>query len=122
MADLKIPNLNKNSAKYIFKKKLNLRRKSKRKLINESFIMISFGIMIIYINYLIPNKISIFNNTMGNFNKLIINIFNSLSYIYEISLAIFIIVSIIVTSILFLGASSRFIKILKTKSNQVSFK
>ena len=122
MADLKIPNLNKNSAKYIFKKKLNLRRKSKRKLINESFIMISFGIMIIYINYLIPNKISIFNNTMGNFNKLIINIFNSLSYIYEISLAVFIIISTIVTTILFLGASYRFIKILKKKSNQVSFK
>ena len=122
MADLKIPNLNKNSAKYIFKKKLNLRRKSKRKLINESFIMISFGIMIIYINYLIPNKISIFNNIVGNIDKLIINIFNSLSYIYEISLAIFIIVSVIVTSILFLGASYRFIKILKKKSNQVSFK
>jgi len=122
MADLKIPNLNKNSAKYIFKKKLTLRRKSKKKLINESFIMIFFGIMIIYINYLIPNKISIFSNIVSNFNKLIINIFNSFSYIYEISLAIFIFVSVIVTSILFLGASYRFIKILKRKSNTVSFK
>jgi len=36
MADLNIPNLNIKSDKYIFKKKLNLRRKSKRRLFTES--------------------------------------------------------------------------------------
>ena len=69
MADLKIPNLNKNSDKYFFKKKLSLRRKSKSKLINESFIMIFFSALIIYLNYLIPNKISIFNNLFLNVSK-----------------------------------------------------
>ena len=53
MADLKIPNLNKNSDKYFFKKKLSLRRKSKSKLISESFIMIFFSALTIYLNYLI---------------------------------------------------------------------
>ena len=42
MADLNIPNLNKNTDKYSFKKKLFLKRKSKRKLINEAFIMLFF--------------------------------------------------------------------------------
>ena len=69
MADLKIPNLNKNSDKYFLKKKLSLRRKSKSKLINESFIMIFFSALIVYINYLIPNKISIFNNLLINKNS-----------------------------------------------------
>ena len=36
MSDLKIPNLNMKSDKYIFKKKLSLRRKSKRRLVIES--------------------------------------------------------------------------------------
>ena len=39
MADLKIPNINMNSNKYIFKKKLSLRRKSKRRLFTESALM-----------------------------------------------------------------------------------
>ena len=84
MADLKILNLNKNSDKFLFKKKLSLRRKSKSKLIKESFIMFSFSFLIIYINYLIPNKLLIFKNFLKNFSVLITNIFDSLSYIYEI--------------------------------------
>ena len=91
MTDLKIPNLNKKSDKFLFKKKLSLRRKSRRKLINESFIMFSFSVLIIYINYLIPNKLSIFKNIFINFKKLISNILESLPYFYEICLAIFII-------------------------------
>ena len=66
MSDLKIPNLNNNSNNFLFKKKLSLRRKSKRKLIKESFFMFSLGILIIYLNYLIPNKISIFNNLLNS--------------------------------------------------------
>ena len=50
MADLKIPNLNMNSDKYIFKKKLNIRRKSKRRLFSESAFMLLLSIFLIYIN------------------------------------------------------------------------
>ena len=92
MSDLKIPNLNKNSDKFFFKKKLSLRRKSKRKLIKESFVMLSFSIVIIYINYLIPNKKFLFANFLSNFGKLFANILDSLSFCYEICLAIFIII------------------------------
>tara|TARA_B100001093_G_scaffold333993_1_gene318939 strand:+ start:482 stop:850 length:369 start_codon:yes stop_codon:yes gene_type:complete len=122
MSELKIPNLNKNSEKFFFKKKLSLRRKSKGKLIKESFAMLSFGIFIIYINYIIPNKIPIFNSFFNNFGKLFSNILDSLSYSYEISLAIFIVFSLIFALILMLGAFSRFMKIIKRKSNQIRFK
>ena len=122
MSDLKIPNLNKNSNKFFFKKKLSLRRKSKRKLLKESFVMLSFSILLFYINHIIPNKISVFNNFSNNFGKLITNIFNSLSYSYEICLAIFIVVSLILALILMLGSFSRLMKIIKRKSRKISFK
>ena len=122
MADLKIPNLNNNSDKFLFKKKLSLRRKSKRKLTKESLVMLSFSIVLIYINYIIPNKISIFSSFISNFGGLVNNILNSLSYFYEICLAIFIVISLIFALILMLGAFARLMKIIKRKSKKISFK
>ncbi len=122
MADLKIPNLNKNSDKYFFKKKLSLRRKSKSKLINESFIMIFFSALIFYLIYLIPNKISIFKNLLINFSKLFVNVLDSISYIYEICLSIFIVFSLIFALILFIGSFSRILKVVKRKTSRLNFK
>ena len=122
MADLKIPNLNKNSDKYFFKKKLSLRRKSKSKLINESFIMIFFSALIFYLIYLIPNKISIFKNLLFNFSKLFANIYDSISYVYEICLSIFIVFSLIFALILFIGSFSRILKVVKRKTSRLNFK
>ena len=122
MADLKIPNLNKNSDKYFFKKKLSLRRKSKSKLINESFIMIFFSVLIIYLIYLIPNKISIFRNLLNNFSKLFANVLDSIPYIYEICLSIFITFSIIFAFILIIGSISRILKVVKRKTSRLKLK
>jgi len=122
MADLKIPNLNKNSDKYFFKKKLSLRRKSKSKLINESFIMIFFSVLIIYLIYLIPNKISIFKNLLINISKLFANFLDSISYIYEICLSIFIVFSLIFALILFIGSFSRILKVVKRKTSRLNLK
>ena len=122
MADLKIPNLNKNSDKYFFKKKLSLRRKSKSKLINESFIMIFFSALIFYLIYLIPNKISIFKNLLINFSKLFANVLDSISYIYEICLSIFIVFSLIFALILLIGSFSRILKVVKRKTSRLNFK
>ncbi len=122
MADLKIPNLNKNSDKYFFKKKLSLRRKSKSKLINESLIMIFFSALIFYLIYLIPNKISIFKNLLINFSKLFANVLDSISYIYEICLFIFIIFSLIFALILIIGSFSRILKVVKRKTNRLTLK
>ena len=57
MADLNIPNLNIKPDKYIFKKKINLRRKSKGRLFTESFFLFILSVLLVYINYLIPNKL-----------------------------------------------------------------
>ena len=122
MADLKIPNLNKNSDKYFFKKKLSLRRKSKSKLINESFIMLFFSALIIYLNYLIPNKISIFKNLFMNLSKIFANILDSISYVYEIGLSVFITFSIMFALILFIGSISRILKVVKRKTSQLKLK
>ena len=122
MADLKIPNLNKNSDKFLFKKKLTLRRKSKRKLIKESLFMFSFAIIIVYFNYLIPNKKLIFENFFINFNKLWNQLWVLFDYLYEVFLGIFISASLLIAFILLIGASSRVSKILKRKSNRISLK
>ena len=122
MADLKIPNLNNNSNNFLFKKKLSLRRKSKRNLIKESFFMFSFGILIIYLNYLIPNKISIFSNLLNNFSKLKANILVLISYSYQVCIALFIVISLIFAFILMLGTFSRLMKVVKRKSRQFTFK
>ena len=122
MADLKIPNLNKNSEKFLFKKKLSLRRKSKRKLLRESFFMFSLSILLFYFNYIIPNKLKTFQNLFKNFGELINNISDSFIYTFEICLALFIIISLIFSLILMVGAFSRIIKILKRKSRQIILK
>ena len=122
MSDLKIPNLNKKSDKFFFKKKLSLRRKSKRKLINESFLMCFFSVFFICVAYTIPNKISILNNFSNNLRNLINSILVSLTYSYEVCLAIIIIMFYIFAFILMLGVFSRLMKILKRKSKQFKFK
>ena len=122
MADLKIPNLNNNSNNFLFKKKLSLRRKSKRNLIKESFFMFSFGILIIYLNYLIPNKISIFRDLLNNFSKLKANILVLISYSYQVCIALFIVISLIFAFILMLGTFSRLMKVVKRKSRKYTFK
>ena len=83
MADLNIPNLNIKSDKYIFKKKLNLRRKSKKRLFTESFFLFIFSVLLVYINYLIPNKYLLIQNLPLTFNKsylLIITLKKKLPY------------------------------------------
>ena len=120
MADLKIPNLNKNSDKFLFKKKLSLRRKSKTKLLKESFLMFSLSFLIIYINYLIPDKKSIIEKLFSNFNNLGKLFLEAISYIYEIFLSLFILVSLVLAILLILGALSRLFKIAKRKTRLIS--
>ena len=122
MTDLKIPNLNKSTNKYLFKNKLSLRKKSKSKLITESFLMLFISALIIYLNSLIPNKSLIFKNLIDNFNKLGESFMNSIYYIYEISLSIFIIFSLLLSLTLILGAFLRIIKVVKRKTNRIQFK
>ena len=122
MSDLKIPNLNRKSDKYLFKKKLSLRRKSKRKLIKETLLMLSLCTFLIYLNYLIPEKRSIFENFFINIENLIQILSKLSSYIYEIFLIIFMVFSLFLILTLIFGAFLRILKIFKRKTKKISFK
>jgi len=122
MADLNIPNLSKKSDKYIFKKKLSLRRKSKRRLFTESFFLFIFSALLVYINYLIPNKNLLLQNLPSTFNKSFLLLIELFSYLYEIFLVIFIFVSSFTALILMVGSFNRLFKVLKRKSKQIVYK
>ena len=121
MSDLKIPNLNKNSEKYLFKKRLSLRRKSKRKLLNESFFMLLFSSFLIYLNYLIPDKKRVFDDFFDNVNKLNLGLYELGAYLYEILIIVFMIISTIFVLVLSYGAFSRILKISQRKSKKIPY-
>ncbi len=122
MADLNIPNLNIKPDKYIFKKKLNLRRKSKRRLFTESFFLFIFSALLVYLNYLIPNKNLLLQNLPSTFNKSFLLLIELFSYFYEILLVIFIFVSSFIALILMIGSFNRLFKVSKRKSKQIVYK
>ena len=122
MADLNIPNLNIKSDKYIFKKKLNLRRKSKRRLFIESFFLLILSFLLVYINYLIPNKKLLLLNLPNTLNKSFLLFIDLFSYVFEIFLVIFIFASSFTALILILGSLYRLFRVSKRKSKQISYK
>ena len=122
MPDLNIPNLNIKTDKYIFKKKLNLRRKSKRRLFTESFFLFIFSALLVYINYLIPNKNLLLQNLPTTFNKSFLLLIELFSYLFEIFLVIFIFLSSFTALILMIGSFNRLFKFFKRKSKQIVYK
>ena len=122
MADLNIPNFNIKSDKNIFKKKLNLRRKSKKRLFTESFFLFIFSVLLVYINYLIPNKNLLLQNLPTTINKSFLLIINLFSYLYDIFLVIFIFSSSFTALILMIGSFNRLFKVYKRKSKQIIYK
>ena len=122
MADLKIPNLNMKSDKYIFKRKFGLRRKSKTRLFTESFILFILSVLLVYINYLIPNKNLLLQNLPSTFNKSFLLLIDLFSYFYEIFLVIFIFASSFTALILMIGAFYRLFRVSRRKSKQINYK
>ena len=122
MADLNIPNLNIKSDKYIFKKKLNLRRKSKRRLFSESIFLFILSVLLVYINYLIPNKNLLLQNLPSTIYKSFLLFIDLFSYLYDIFLVIFIFVSSFTALILMIGSFNRLLKVSKRRSKQIVYK
>ncbi len=122
MADLNIPNLNIKSDKYIFKKKLNLRRKSKKRLFTESFFLFTLSLLIVYINFLIPNKKLLIQNIPMAINKSFLLIVDLFLYLYEIFLVIFIFTSYFAALIFIIGALNRLYRVSKRRYKQIIYK
>ena len=122
MADLNIPNLNIKSDKYIFKKKLNLRRKSKRRLFTESFFLFILSVLLFYINYLIPNKDLLLKNIPMTFNKSLLLIIDLFLKLFDVFLVIFIFASFIISLILLIGSFYRLLRVVRRKTKNISYK
>ena len=122
MADLNIPNLNSKSDKYIFKKKLSLRRKSKRRLLSESAFMFILSLFLIYINYLIPDKNLLLQNLSKTLNNAYILIIDLISNLYELFLVGFIFISSVTALILLLGCFYRIFRVMNRKTRQFNYK
>ena len=122
MADLKIPKLNNSSDKYIFKKKLSLRRKSKKVLLTESAFLFILSVLIFYINFLIPNKILLLQNLPNTLNKSFLLMIDLFSNFYQIFLLFFIFASSITALILMFGSLYRIFRVSKRKSKQIIYK
>ena len=118
MADFNIPNLNINSDKYIFKKKLSLRRKSKRRLITESAFLFISSLLLVYINYLIPNKNLLIQDLPETFNKAYVLFIDLLSNLLDIFLVVFIFVSFFTALILMLGCFYRLFRVYTRNSKK----
>ena len=121
MADLKIPNLAKKTDKYLFKKKLSLRRKSKKMLLGESFLMFILSILFALISYLIPNKDFLFKNFFNIFEKTLYITLELLANFFQIFLVILIFVSLAISIILLLGSFYRIVKVLRRKTKFISY-
>ena len=122
MADLKIPNINMNSNKYIFKKKLSLRRKSKRRLIIESALLFIFSLLLVYLIYLIPNKYLLLQNLPISLNKSFVLAIDLFLNVYDIFLVFFIFVSSFISLILMIGSFYRLFRVVKRKSKKIIYK
>ena len=121
MADLNIPNFNIKSDKYIFKKKLNLRRKSKRRLLTESFFLFILSVLLVYINYLIPNKFLMLQNLPLTLSKSFLLLIDVFSHLYEVFLLIFILATSFTALILLIGSLYRLFKVSKRRSKQIIY-
>ena len=117
MSDLKIPSLNKKTDKYLFKNKFSSRRKTKRKLIIESFYMFVISLLLVYINYLIPSKALFFKNFIATGEKSLLLLIDLLGYIFQLLFVIAILISFMLSLILFIGSFYRVIKVLRKNSN-----
>ena len=122
MADLNIPNLNIKSDKYIFKKKLTLRRKSKKRLLLESVLMFFLSLFLCFLNYLIPNKNLLLQNLPVTLNKSFLLLIDLLSNIYDIFLVIFIFISSVVALILLIGSFYRLFRLANRKTKVINYK
>jgi len=122
MSDLNIPNLNKKSDKYIFKKKLSLKRKPKKRLFIESALMFISSLFLIYINYLIPNKSMLLQKVPTSLDRTFLLIIELFSNLFDIFLVLFIFISYLVALFLFIGFFMRLFRIASRKTKMINYK
>ena len=108
------------SKQYLFKNKLNKRRKSKKELIKESFFMMIAGFCLLLINYLIPQKLKLFFSFKKNLLDIFSNILEILSYSLEILIVLLICLTLLISIFMIFGSINRIVKVILPKSRKIS--
>tara|TARA_Y100001978_G_C23564089_1_gene370775 strand:- start:160 stop:513 length:354 start_codon:yes stop_codon:yes gene_type:complete len=114
-----MPKIKNKSRQYLFKNKIIIKRKSKREILKESFLMMIIGLILLLLNYYIPQKIELFNSFKNNILGLYSNLIEILSYSLEIIIVLFICLTILLSLFLILGSINRIIKLVLPKSKKV---
>ena len=112
-------NIKKKSRQYLFKNKLNKRGKSRRELIKESFSMMIVGLFLLLMNYLIPQKMELFNSFKNNIFNTLNNLLEILYYSFEILVVLLICFTLLISIFLIAGSINRFIKLMLPKSRKI---
>ena len=107
------------SRQYLFKNKLNKRGKSRRQLIKESFFMMIVGLFLLLINYLIPQKMELFNSFKNNVMNTLNNLLEILYYSFEILIVLLICFTLFISIFLIYGSINRIVKIVLPKSRKI---
>ena len=113
-----MPKLKNRSKQYLFKNKLNKRLKSKKELIKESFFMMVFGLFLLLLNYLIPQKMEFFSSFKKNIIYTFSNILEIITYSFEIIIVILICITLLVSIFLIAGSINRIVKVVLPRSRK----
>ena len=117
-----MPIIKNKSRQYLFKNKLKIRRKSRGELIKESFLMMIFALLLLLTNFIIPQKIELFNSFIGNVFGIFRNILEILSHSLEILIVLLISFTNLLSLFLVLGSINRIIKVIRRKSTKIIFR
>ena len=110
------------SKQYLFKNKLNIRRKSKKELIMESLIMMIFAFFLLFINYLIPQKTELIKSFKNNIFNIFSNLLEVLFYSFEILIVLLICFSLLLTLFLIIGSINRIFKVFLYKTRKIRYR
>ena len=107
------------SNQYLFKNKINLRRKSKGMLLKESILMLISSLILLLINYLIPKKFELINSFKKNIFEILNNLWEILINSFDILIVIFIFITSLISIVLIYGSISRLVKIFLKKTRKI---
>ena len=114
-----MPIIRNKSKQYLFKNKVNIRRKSRKEKIRESFFMILSALFLLLMIYLIPKKMELFSSFKKNFLYIFNNIWEILLYSFEILIVLLICLTLIFSIFLIIGSLNRIIRLILTKSGKI---
>ena len=107
------------SRQYLFKNKLNKRGKSRREIIKESFFMMIVGLFLLLINYLIPQKMELFNSFKNNVINTLHNLLEIFFYSFEIIIVLIICFTFLISLFLIALSFNSIVKLILPKPRKI---